>query len=83
MCPAPGAELDEAWSTPLAHVPLISQHFQFTRADTGHIEKIVKSFKPAVVGAEFSYSRGQGRPDPCDLLQFVDLCPIEVDAAGK
>ena len=48
-----------------------------------NIEKFFKSFKPAVVGTEFSYSRGQGWPDPCDLLQFVDLCPIEVDAAGR
>ncbi|TFG64116.1 MAG: hypothetical protein E4H28_05565 [Gemmatimonadales bacterium] len=31
-------------------------------------------------GAKLRYPSGQYRPNPRDLLQFLDLCPIEIDS---
>ena len=73
----------QGWETPSVREHLVTQYFQLLWANTGHTEKIINSCEPAVTGSICDNSRGQGRPDSRDLLQILDLCPINVDATGS
>ena len=65
----------------LADIRLVSQDLQSLRADSRYLNELVETLEASASGASGGDSRCESGSDPRDLLQFLDLCPIEIETA--
>ena len=66
-----------------ADICLFLQDLQGLGADSGDLQKFVEAAETPSSGARGQDSGCEGRPNPRDLLQFLDLCPIQIETAAR